>query len=1044
MDRLRTVSSQLRNVAGLEDSRETPSWSDWTATGYSPDRQTTSNQPYLDPYAEILTENAYPDFGNHRSQSGSYQPGLGFEVQMQMSGVEQGQPQQLEGSGGLAGAALVTAGDGVGSQAYMAQHTLSYPASAVPSPARSRASSCQSNAPASLQMSALTSPTSPFFPGGLPSPFQDHSASFPFTAAGTINPAQSVRSSSPSDTSSVSNLNMSRIESGSAASSVYADSSSTCPSTPYRSGSLSSRGTGGERPSHQKHLRRRSSPMKGARHSRKLSNADRKAICQFHLAHPGVKQDDIGAHFGYERSTISKTLKYKDKYLAMGSDDESSATAIIRSAEEERKAQYASCGSSHGPSPEASGQYGEFGLAGSPQKPLAASSSVSSLGSLDSYAGVAESSSGPAVIVGGRFPAIDNALAEWARDQVMLGNALTDASMQAQSRKIAKSQGSGNFKASQTWLDGFKHRAGISNGTFRSMPLNPPSSPLAPVPTTSHRWLPPPKEEEDEEDEEPVVQDEDDEDYDLPSNARRSKRRHGNKTIRRLTDSAKSQLASFADGLVGRSSTPSSQRISTPSGIHGGNFGDLSLDADVTPTHTTIQTRAATDAAERSTGLAQPFSYSPSGVSDTGSVVTSTPSRQAAHAPSPLNFGAVGSDEYSPTDSLEHSQTTFGYPGGLAYSNDFASVYGTATQPALTNSSSRSSLANFNGGNSAAASPAPVYRHDRSGSTASTNSVYSGLTAFSTHSQSTGTPLTGSLYGSFRDSQTNLCSVPGTPAGGLGSASTTGYFTADQQQPSIFPASSSSQYSQLPPSSQHSQHSSQQQGYPHITHPSSASHAYPPGTPSNPHAPHDPRQQDEPGSAGRRATISGGAPFSGRNTPVGGTAMSSSLSQSPFPSTSAAASTTTSASRPPVSLEQAFSSLEIAIDFLTTRAGQSLNVGPKDLVVLYELKAKMDQARASSLSSSATAPPTPTSAHLGASPFLAQQAAFPPSSSMGGAATVAQKQSQRLRLSRTQSTGSVPSFGMMGGSATLSLGSSGALERGMTSSSSRRFEVYGL
>ncbi|KAI9888831.1 MAG: hypothetical protein M1814_006234 [Vezdaea aestivalis] len=48
---------------------------------------------------------------------------------------------------------------------------------------------------------------------------------------------------------------------------------------------------------------------------RTLSDNDRKRMCQYHEANPAVKQTDIGNLFGVERSTVSKVLRQKDKFL---------------------------------------------------------------------------------------------------------------------------------------------------------------------------------------------------------------------------------------------------------------------------------------------------------------------------------------------------------------------------------------------------------------------------------------------------------------------------------------------------------------------------------------------------------------------------------------------------------------------------------------------------------------------------------------------------------------------------------------------------------
>ncbi|KAK3302134.1 uncharacterized protein B0T15DRAFT_293653 [Chaetomium strumarium] len=46
-----------------------------------------------------------------------------------------------------------------------------------------------------------------------------------------------------------------------------------------------------------------------------LTDEDRRAMCQYAEDHPTAKQTDIGARFGVERSTVSKVLRNKEKYL---------------------------------------------------------------------------------------------------------------------------------------------------------------------------------------------------------------------------------------------------------------------------------------------------------------------------------------------------------------------------------------------------------------------------------------------------------------------------------------------------------------------------------------------------------------------------------------------------------------------------------------------------------------------------------------------------------------------------------------------------------
>ncbi|KAJ5130922.1 uncharacterized protein N7515_006961 [Penicillium bovifimosum] len=48
---------------------------------------------------------------------------------------------------------------------------------------------------------------------------------------------------------------------------------------------------------------------------RTLTDDDRRQMCLYHEEHKTAKQTDIGALFGVERSTVSKVLRQKDKYL---------------------------------------------------------------------------------------------------------------------------------------------------------------------------------------------------------------------------------------------------------------------------------------------------------------------------------------------------------------------------------------------------------------------------------------------------------------------------------------------------------------------------------------------------------------------------------------------------------------------------------------------------------------------------------------------------------------------------------------------------------
>ncbi|AEO69292.1 d5cf318b-a9aa-4567-a917-fab667d7244f [Thermothielavioides terrestris] len=70
-------------------------------------------------------------------------------------------------------------------------------------------------------------------------------------------------------------------------------------------------------------------PSASASQPRKtLTDDDRRAMCQYAEDHPTAKQTDIGARFGVERSTVSKVLRNKDKYL---NSEERSSSPVKRS-----------------------------------------------------------------------------------------------------------------------------------------------------------------------------------------------------------------------------------------------------------------------------------------------------------------------------------------------------------------------------------------------------------------------------------------------------------------------------------------------------------------------------------------------------------------------------------------------------------------------------------------------------------------------------------------------------------------------------------------
>ncbi|CAL1712734.1 unnamed protein product [Somion occarium] len=63
------------------------------------------------------------------------------------------------------------------------------------------------------------------------------------------------------------------------------------------------------------------SPATVRKHKKqRLYNVDRKRICEYYAKNPAAKQEDIARQFKVERSTISKILKHKEKWLHVPTD----------------------------------------------------------------------------------------------------------------------------------------------------------------------------------------------------------------------------------------------------------------------------------------------------------------------------------------------------------------------------------------------------------------------------------------------------------------------------------------------------------------------------------------------------------------------------------------------------------------------------------------------------------------------------------------------------------------------------------------------------
>lgn len=63
-------------------------------------------------------------------------------------------------------------------------------------------------------------------------------------------------------------------------------------------------------------------PMPPKRPKARIDGLTRKRICQYVDFHPDMRQTDVAAVFQVERSTISKILKQKHKWLALPTEDE--------------------------------------------------------------------------------------------------------------------------------------------------------------------------------------------------------------------------------------------------------------------------------------------------------------------------------------------------------------------------------------------------------------------------------------------------------------------------------------------------------------------------------------------------------------------------------------------------------------------------------------------------------------------------------------------------------------------------------------------------
>ncbi|KAI5479910.1 hypothetical protein MNV49_002468 [Pseudohyphozyma bogoriensis] len=753
--------------------------------------------------------------------------------------------------------------------------------------------------------SRSNSPTamSSYFSSGAPSPFRNPSATL--EVAQSMDPTQSVRSSSPS---SVSSVPLSRVGSSSAASSVYGGegsqlSSSVGPSSSSVVTSASSRTSASQSKASNHHHHKSgssASPRKG-RGGRKLTNLDRKAICQYRDAHPTLKQDLIAEKFSVERSTVSKILKNKDHWLEVTGDDEESSVV---------------------PSPILPSRAASLSRpASTPATPsLSRASSVSATPKRKDTAPPTtyERSATPSNfrrVIGGRYPELDNALAQWARQVAESGTPLTDEALHDQALVVAASvKGCENFRASQTWLDGFKSRAGIAAGTF--VDLLSPGSVLRIQAEAEAAAAAEARDEPEDEESDPLADDDDD---DFLASSIRSGRRSRKKPSagsRRPSQGATMAVpfsSTMATSLSPPASPPATMEVDAAESPIRSNFHNPDLEA--TPTHSVTHSRAVSKGKhQQHSGFELQYEYPQDMSASQGGV-----QHGLGLAPQPQYANPLATPTYAP-DALQQQQQFYAIaqqspqPASLyqsvsqdpAYSH--TSPYDTAVafQPYVNPNATAGSAYGSN-----ADSPTSLHEqmrgyghHGRSGSTASTTSSFSGLTAFSSSQSQNGTPLTGSLYGSFAASQSSLPhSVPSTPSyHGHGPDG-----TQSQLQAAFLVQQNS--------------------------------------------APIAPTLSPVPPALSRRATISGGLSFSPSHSPR----TSSQPVHRPQPRHPPSFSPSQPPAQPQpqlqpqqkrVSPSQAYAAIVDVLDFLS-QDGQGI-ASPGDLVALADIKGKLGQAQSRS------------------------------------------------------------------------------------------------
>lgn len=169
-------------------------------------------------------------------------------------------------------------------------------------------------------------------------------------------------------------------------------------------------------------------PPEPKRKRKRISNGERKAICQYRLEHPRDRHQDIASKFGVDKMTVSKILSKKDHWQSVELGD-----AV-------------GCG------PNGTGLPFELAKRRAPSTPSIESGMLKWL---------AEASNS-------HYTSFYSSLRpDDLHAPVPVYGPLSDASLREKAREIARSNGlEETFKASSGWLHSFKKRHGIKNGLW--------------------------------------------------------------------------------------------------------------------------------------------------------------------------------------------------------------------------------------------------------------------------------------------------------------------------------------------------------------------------------------------------------------------------------------------------------------------------------------------------------------------------------------------------------------------------------------------------